>query len=529
MNLATLLQAQAQHQPDAPALIAADGTLTFRQLDLAAARTAALLDKAGLQIGDPVLVFQPMSCALYVALLAIFRLGLIATFVDPSAGRQHIERCCALCLPRGFIGSARAHLLRLGSPALRRIPQPFSTGMAVPGATRLACAERLAPREEWAPVQVDSPALMTFTSGSTGQPKVAVRSHGFLLTQHSVLAHHLELKAGDVDLSTLPIFVLANLASGVTSVIPDADLRRPGAINPAPVWRQMNAFEVTRSAASPAFFERLVEHAERSGQTLAHIKHIHTGGAPVFPRLLERLRKVAPRAQVVAVYGSTEAEPIAHIDAADVSALDAAAMRAGRGLLAGPPVTELSLRILRAQWGTPISPLSKAAFEHDCLPVGEAGEIVVSGAHVLRGYLGGQGDADTKFDVDGERWHRTGDIGHLDTRGRLWLLGRAGARIVDARGELYPFSVECVAGMLPGVRRSALLAQEGRRILAVEGDTPELDLAELENALAWAQLDAVLRLHRIPVDKRHNAKVDYPALIALLKKRYRPRAQRVGW
>lgn len=517
MNLAALLQAQAQHRPDAIALIAADGTLTFRQLDHKAARTAALLEATGLRMGDPVLVFQPMSCALYVALLAIFRLGLIATFVDPSAGREHIERCCALCLPRGFIGSARAHLLRLRSPALRRIPHHFSTGMAVPSATRLACAERLAAREEWAPVGADSPALMTFTSGSTGQPKVAVRSHGFLLTQHSVLAHHLALKAGDVDLSTLPIFALANLACGVTSVIPDADLRRPGAINPAPVWRQLSALKVSRCAASPAFLERLVEHAERRDQTLDHIQHIHTGGAPVFPRLLERLAKVAPRAHVVAVYGSTEAEPIAHLDAADVSVDDAAAMRVGRGLLAGPPVAELSLRILRAQWGTPISPLSQAAFEHACLPVGEAGEIVVSGAHVLRGYLGGQGDTETKFDVDGERWHRTGDMGYLDSHGRLWLLGRAGARVVDARGELHPFAVECVAGMLPGVRRSALLAHEGRRILAIEGDERQLNLAELKHVLAWAQLDAVLRLKRIPVDKRHNAKVDYPALLALLK------------
>ena len=75
---------------------------TFSELDRAAARSANLLEQSGLRRGDPVLVFQPMSLELYVALLAVFRLGLVAMFLDPSAGREHIERCCALHAPRGF-------------------------------------------------------------------------------------------------------------------------------------------------------------------------------------------------------------------------------------------------------------------------------------------------------------------------------------------------------------------------------------------------------------------------------------------
>ena len=78
----------------------------------------------------------------------------------------------------------------------------------------------------------ETPALVTFTSGSTGAPKAAVRTHGFLLEQHRVLAESLRLTPDDLDLTTLPIFVLANLGSGVCSLIPDADLRHPGAIEP---------------------------------------------------------------------------------------------------------------------------------------------------------------------------------------------------------------------------------------------------------------------------------------------------------
>src|SRR5206468_89637 len=137
MNLAHTLIEQTRLRPNAPAIIdTCDGqsrTTTFAELDLAAARVARLLTNHGLQPGDAVLVFHPMSAELYVALLALFRLRLVAMFLDPSAGRDHFEQCCALHPPRGLIAGAKAHLLRLWSPALRRIPHKFVIGLPVPG------------------------------------------------------------------------------------------------------------------------------------------------------------------------------------------------------------------------------------------------------------------------------------------------------------------------------------------------------------------------------------------------------------
>ena len=126
----------------------------------------------------------------------------------------------------------------------------------------------------------------------------------------------------------------------------------------------------------------------------------------------------------------------------------------------------------------------------------------------------GEGDAETKFRVDDRIWHRTGDSGYLDERGRLWLLGRASARIADDRGELYPFAVECAARQIPGVRRAALAHQAGRRILLLEPEAgaPPPDVTSVRSSLAWAQLDEVRVWREIPMDRRHNAKVDYAAL-----------------
>jgi acyl-CoA synthetase (AMP-forming)/AMP-acid ligase II len=481
---------------------------------------AGWLQARGLRKGSAVLVFVPMSAELYIALLAMFRLGIVALFLDPSAGRQHIEQCCARWAPDGLLAIPRAHLLRLRSAALRRIPLKMVTAGWIPGAIRWLARGGTATAAEGVSSEAVDPgdaALVTFTSGSTGLPKAAVRTHGFLVAQHRVLEPSIALKAGEVDLATLPIFTLANLASGVTTVIPDVDLRRPGNVDAARVFEQVERFGVTRITGSPALFERLIDHGRATARTLPALRKLHTGGAPVFPRLLDGLRALAPGAEIVAVYGSTEAEPIAHLAAGEISPEDRAAMQNGCGLLAGPPVSEIALRILRDRWVAPRGDITGAQLEAETLPADEVGEIVVSGEHVLRGYLGGVGDEETKFRVDGTVWHRTGDAGMLDQRGRLWLLGRCAARIDDGHGRFYPFAVECVAMNFTEVQRAAVLAHEGARWLVIETRADRRAIEpRLLAATRWAHIEQIRFVENMPVDKRHNAKIDYPALRRVL-------------
>ena len=247
---------------------------------------------------------------------------------------------------------------------------------------------------------------------------------------------------------------------------------------------------------------------------LGPIEKLYTGGAPVFPRLLQELRAAMPEGRVIVVYGSTEAEPISDLDWDDVAPADLDAMYAGSGLLVGRPVRQIDLRIVHDRWGEPLPAMSAREFADLVMPAERSGEIVVSGPHVLAGYLNGVGDAETKFRVEGEAWHRTGDAGYLDAAGRLWLLGRAGAVIRDERGTIHPFAAECAASRLSWVERSALASRNGERLLAVQpGPRAPADAERrVKETLSWARLDRVVRLPRIPVDRRHNAKVDYPAL-----------------
>ncbi|MGA7340213.1 MAG: AMP-binding protein [Terracidiphilus sp.] len=518
MNIAQILSGQAAERGDAPALIdgrnGRDRVLSFRGLESAGARFAEQIARLGIGEGDAVLILYPMAAELYAFLIALFRIGAVGMFLDPSAGREHVERCIKIYPPKAFFGSAKAQLLRLWIPALRRISPALCT-TALPGTVHLRLSAPGAERATIAAAAESAPALITFTSGSTGEPKAAMRSHGFLVAQHRALKASLHHRAGVVDMTTLPVFVLANLASGITSVIPDADMTKPGRIAAPPVLRQLECLSVATMAASPAFVSRLTVECRGSGLRVASLKQVFMGGAPVFPEDLRQARDAFPQAEVTAVYGSTEAEPMAEVSLSAITSDDFDAMARGRGLLAGLPVASITLRILRNQWGTPIPPLDELQFQSLCLGAEEVGEIVVSGEHVLRGYLNGAGDAETKFRVAGVPWHRTGDLGWMDRAGRLWLMGLAAAAIHDDGGVLYPFAVGLAARQIPGGRRAAILAVQGRRVLALETDVSGA-AGTARGKFEWAQLDDVRILRSIPMDKRHNAKVDYAALRRVL-------------
>ena len=159
-----------------------------------------------------------------------------------------------------------------------------------------------------------------------------------------MLARTLSHQPGSCDLTTLPVFVLANLASGITSLIPAADLRYPGTIDPQPVLDQIDRWKPVTSAASPAFFERLCDGCSDRKRTVTGFQRIFTGGAPVFPDQIDRFGCFFSGTKIIMVYGSTEAEPIAHIGRDELTDADRKAMTDGKGLLAGKPVVEIKAR-----------------------------------------------------------------------------------------------------------------------------------------------------------------------------------------
>ena len=501
-NIVSRLADAAARHPERLAIADAHGRVTFAALRDRVANVGGGLAADGVRAGDRVLVFVPMSVDLYVTLLGTLHAGAVPVFVDAWADRWRLAAAVRVAAPVAFIGSRRASLLRLLSGEVRRIPRAYTPGSAA-----------LARRAGGAPVAVepDAPALLTFTTGSTGAPKAAERTHAFLLAQHRALAAHIAPRDDDVDMPTLPVFVLSNLALGIPSVIPDADPRRPADIDPQRVHRQMLREGVTTSSGSPAFYERLAAWCERTGETLP-LRALFTGGAPVLPPLARRLQAVV-RGTAHVVYGSTEAEPIAGITADEMVALDGVA----DGVCVGRPVPHVRLRLVHSHDAHIV--LSESGWSEWDVGSG-AGEIVVAGAHVLRGYVNDP-EADRRNKIrDGDTvWHRTGDAARLDPEGRLWLLGRVRERVVRDGVEWWPLPAEVRALRVAGVDHAAYVgvsdARRGKRaVLVVESDPRRAAALRpaLERALDPWPLDELRVLKRIPRDPRHASKTDLERL-----------------
>lgn len=560
-NVVHYLERAAERAPNRLALVmprAGEGRFTFRELFARVNRYAAGLRQLGVERGDRVIVMIPMSPQLYAALLGVLEFGAVAVFVDPWVGARQIARFSAFAAPKAFLGVPRAHLLRLGSRELRRVPIAITTGGRFgpwPARASLTDFEGLSDSADIAAVGDDDPALITFTTGSSGTPKGALRTHGFLRAQHEALASEFPYRDGEVDQPMFPVFALNNLASAVTSVIPDLDFKRVAEADGEALAQQLRAERVTTITASPPYFDRLVEHLERKPGDRPPLRRILTGGAPVTDRQIERWRAMFPRTEIQIVYGSTEAEPVAHV-AADERLTVVRARREeegeaeGRtserplGFLAGLPTARLAVKVIRIEAG-PVGPVNDwSAWE---LPRGEVGELVVSGDHVGRSYFRNpEAERENKIDdAEGRRWHRMGDTGYLDGEGRFWLVGRVHSTWKRGDDWVHPQLYEQVALADDRVTRAAAVGvPSAESVKAKEGASPkERALAKTRRLVlvlqstagdavvepVLARLDAAgldvdevrVTTRDLPVDPRHNSKVDYGAL-ALRLERGRP-------
>jgi acyl-CoA synthetase (AMP-forming)/AMP-acid ligase II len=372
-----------------------------------------------------------------------------------------------------------------------------------------------APPDTTPPLPPTAPAMIGFSSGTGGRPKGAARTHEILFAQHHALRRAFPFADGAIDLPAFPSVTLHNLACGITTVLPPVDLRQPARVDAAAVLDCAQRFGVTSLSGAPAYLSRLAEHALAAGVELPLVERIVAGGAPVSRRLCRRLAAAFPGAERVVVYGSTEAEPMAHVSADEVAALD------GAGFLVGDDDEAAELELVRLP-ATPPPGLGDRMHELR-VPDGEVGEIVVRGRHVVQRYVGdASAERKSKLPSHGGVWHRTGDLARRDAEGRLWLAGRAGDELARDDAARYPFDVE--AGVLDcsGVRACALVATpcHPAGLLAVEladGAGPEA-LDEVRDALAARALPAlpVVAIDEIPMDARHGSKVDRHALRARL-------------
>ena len=501
MNLMTLFDKNVREIPSASALsMSSRGeTLSYAGLSDRVDQAAYYFKQQGIVKGDGVLILVPMSFELYTTLLALFKLGAVAVFIDPQSSKEHIKACIQKYPLKAFIGVKKAHLLRLVNKDIRHIPLQMTIGYLPLTKNFNKCFDQRYVDIDKVVVNDDDPALITFTSGSTGKPKAAVRTHAFLLKQYEVLSKNMLFAAHQVDISTLPVFVLANLAAGMHSVIPNVNLLKPAEVDGQALLDDIIKYKATRFGGSPVLVNQITPHLTKD--TKHSLTHVYMGGGPVYPTIIYNLQQKLPRSTVYGLYGSTEAEPIAHMSSFEYSNIKVVKTHADDGLYVGKPIKEIEIKIIDSDR---LTAGVKSLDEIEC----HKGEIIVSGEHVLKGYLNGEGDKENKIHIDGKIWHRTGDAGYFDDNGELWLLGRYSQKIISGDKVLYPFAIE--ATLFEKGYNTALIVHEGKVCLIAEKTSPAVNLLALG-------IEKVILVESLPRDKRHNAKIDYGALKELLK------------
>ncbi len=445
-----LLARQAARHPGREAVRDHEESWTYGELEAQAGRLAAALIAGGVRRGEVVAVYAQRSASLPWVLAGVLRAGAAFVILDPAYPPARLLAIVAAARPAALVSLAAAGTL----------PAALEEGLAArPGLLRLVAprkaerpaAETLVPLPESPALGPEELAYLAFTSGSTGRPKGIAGLHGSLTQFLPWRARELDLRPDDrfallAGLAHDPLHrdLFTPLYLGATLLVPEPRrLAEPGYLA---AWLAREG--VTVLHLTPAL-ARLIAEASPAG-SLPRLRRVLFVGEALRAGDVLALRRLAPRAQVVNLYGATETQQaLSHYPVPDQALDSPEVLPLGRGS-AG-----VQLLVVNDE-GVLAAP-------------GEVGELWFRSAFLARGYVGEGAEATTaeRFPANpftgsaGDRVYRTGDLGRFDLDGNVRFAGRA-----DDQVQIRGFRVEPaeIAGQLeshPGVTRAHVLAHPG--------------------------------------------------------------------
>ena len=484
------------------------------------AELAAGFADAGVDPGDRVGLLVEPSADLTSIVYAVWRAGAVVVVADKGLGFAGMRRALRgagidhLVAAQPGLAAARV----MGLPGSRIAVRPL------PAATRRLLGvdhdlDELARRGRSAsqptPPGPDADCAVVFTSGATGPAKGVVYKHGQVRAQVDLIRAAYDLGPDDTFVAAFAPFSLLGPALGLGSSVPDIDVTAPDTLTAPLLADAAAAVDARVVFASPAALRRVVatsaDLAPSQREALSRVRLLMSAGAPVPASLLAAMGKVLPNASLHTPYGMTEVLPVT-----DVSYEEIREAGAGEGVCVGRPLPGVEVAV---------EPLEgKARWLIDLPEV--TGEICVRAAHVKDRY-----DALWATERSSTRhpgWHATGDVGHLDGQGRLWVEGRRVHVISRSDTLVTPVAIEqrvealdavgsaAVVGVGPPgaqvlvavvVPLDAVRRRRGRRS-TMHLRVAEFDLAEDVRRVAGTTVAAVLSADRLPLDIRHASKID---------------------
>ncbi|MFO0722654.1 MAG: fatty acid CoA ligase family protein [Myxococcota bacterium] len=535
VNVAAALVEMARQAPDRAAIHVprprrgggerAYDTHTYRTLDTLSDQLAHGLQKIGIARGTRTVLMVKPSLEFFALTFALMKAGIVPVLVDPGLGLRNLKACLHDAQPEAFIGIPKAHVARIlfgwAKQSLKTKvtvgPRLFWGGHSLEEVRRLG---EQVPGPALADTGPHELAAILFTSGSTGVPKGVEYQHRHFVGQVEMIRALYDIKPGEIDLPTFPLFALFDPALGMTTVVPDMDASKPASVDPREIFEPIARFGVTNMFGSPAVLDRISRAGVSEGQKLGSLRRVISAGAPVQPQILERMHKLLPEeAEIHTPYGATEALPVSSVGSRFILRQARPKTAAGAGIAVGRPHPSQTVRIIRID-DAPIARWSDSLL----VSPGEIGEITVRGPTVTERYYGRPeltALAKIEHDDGGPPTHRMGDLGYYDAEGVLWFCGRKSQRVIAESQLLHTVPIEEILNTHPDVRRTALVLAEAPSgkpvpVVCVERAPdshrpfPEIR-AELlglaDRGPPTKGLVVFLEHPSFPVDVRHNAKI----------------------
>ncbi|MBT2444540.1 FadD3 family acyl-CoA ligase [Streptomyces sp. ISL-36] len=438
-SIPRLVRAAAERYGSAEAVVEGRTRVSYEELGERVERAAAACTASGVREGDRVAIWAPNTLDWIVAALGAVTAG--AVLVPLNTRFKGTEAAYVLARSRAkllfvtgtFLGTSYVASLRRAGvelPDLERVvvlgdaaPEEWTTWKAFLAAGDEVTSAEVRRRAD--AIDPASPSDIIYTSGTTGRPKGAVISHAQTLRCYEVWSDLAGLREGDRYLIVNPFFHTFGYKAGII-----ACLMRGAVMIPQPVFNvdtvlaNIAAERVSVLPGPPTLHQSLLDHPSRSSYDLSTLRLVVTGAAVVPLRLVERLRGELGVGTVLTAYGLSEASGIVTMcrrgDPAEVVATTS-----------GRPIPDTELRL------------------------SEAGEVLVRGHHVMRGYF--EDEEETARAVDPDGWLHTGDVGVLDEAGNLRITDRIKDMFIVGGFNAYPAEIEQLLGLHPGIADVAVI------------------------------------------------------------------------
>lgn len=435
MTIPAVLAAAADRHGDRDAIVDGGTRLTYAALRDEARTFAGALAAAGVAPGDRVAIWAPNGVRWVVAALGLWEAGAVLVPVNTrfkgAEAADILSRSGArvLVTARDFLGTDYDAMLDAAGVELADLTTRVFVD--TDAWDRFVATSTGAPAVDLAD---DAPSDILFTSGTTGAPKGVVQTHDRTLRVATDWVAMTGLSAGDRYLMVNPYFHMFGLKAGILAcVVAGATMLPEPVFEVDRVLARVAAEKVTVLPGAPTLYQSILDHPDRDEHDLSSLRVAVTGAADIPVELIERVREELPFSTIITGYGLTEGGTAAATSPDDD--FETIATTVGR------PRPGFELRIVDGE-GADVA-------------TGQTGEILLRGGSVMSHYLD---DPDaTKKALSEDGWLRTGDLGVLDERGCLRIVGRSKDMFIVGGFNAYPAEIENALLRHPDIQQAAVI------------------------------------------------------------------------